>query len=140
MKKLFFAALLLLAATSCEEGVTPNKIWDRPEVDFFDEEFIVPAEGGEFTIAVSSTGINDVIVEINHSLVQDESGDLYPTSEWIEFVKVINQYDDSTRALAQWQSGIVIKVEPNDGVERSATVTASSFTKSDFIVVKQRGA
>lgn len=139
MKRLFFAALLLLAATSCEEGVTPNKIWDRPEVNFLDEEFIVPAEGGEFTIAVSSTGINDVIVDIDHSLVQDESGDLYPTSEWIEFVKVIDHYDDSTRALAQWQSGIVIKVEPNDGAERSAKVSATSFTKSDFIVVKQRG-
>ena len=72
--------------------------------------------------------------------MQDESGDLYPTSEWIELVKVIDHYDDSTRALAQWQSGIVIKVEPNDGAERSATVTATSFTKSDYIVVKQRGA
>ena len=55
-----------------------------------------------------------------------------------EIVEIINEYEPQTRALAQWQSGIVIRVKPNDtGAERNATLYARSFTVTDQITVTQ---
>ena len=59
----------------------------------------------------------------------------------IKVVKVIDEYEaeaDGTRALAKWDSAIVIKVTPNDtGYGRNATLSAKSFTKSDRIIIRQ---
>ncbi|MBR3911227.1 MAG: hypothetical protein IKJ48_01000 [Alistipes sp.] len=59
----------------------------------------------------------------------------------MEIVKVINEYDaeaGSTRALAKWDSAIVIRVQPNDtNYGRSATLSAQSFSASDRIIVCQ---
>ena len=48
MKKLFFVAVAAVAfvSVSCEETIFPNKIEDKPFVEFFEESMSVGAEGG----------------------------------------------------------------------------------------------
>jgi hypothetical protein len=108
---------------------------------------IVGAEGGEMIIPVTSTGVDNVEVIFNYFdrwEVDDENGDLTPQEGWIEIVKVINEYDadkEATRALAMYESAIVVKVLPNDtGYGRSATLSAQSFTVSDRIIIRQPAA
>lgn len=142
MKRIFFVAtalVALMAATSCEEIKGVDVIWDKPAIAFEEDQMIVDAEGGEFYIMVNSTGIDHVSLSDDSNWVEDDNGDLVPIDEWIEVVKVINEYEaDGTRALAKWDSAIVIKVTPNDtGYNRNATLSATSFTKSDRIIIRQ---
>lgn len=142
MKRIFFVATALVAlmtATGCEEIKGVDVIWDKPAIAFEEDQMIVDAEGGEFYIMVNSTGIDHVSLSDDSNWVEDENGDLVPIEEWIEVVKVINEYEaDGTRALAKWDSAIVIKVMPNDtGYGRNATLSATSFTKSDRIIIRQ---
>lgn len=142
MKRIFSVATALVAlmtATSCEEIKGVDVIWDKPAIAFEEDQMIVDAEGGEFYIMVNSTGIDHVSLSDDSNWVEDENGDLVPIDEWIEVVKVINEYEaDGTRALAKWDSAIVIKVTPNDtGYGRNATLSAASFTKSDRIIIRQ---
>lgn len=142
MKRIFFVATALVAlmtATGCEEIKGVDVIWDKPAIAFEEDQMIVDAEGGEFYIMVNSTGIDHVSLSDDSNWVEDENGDLVPIDEWIEVVKVINEYEaDGTRALAKWDSAIVIKVTPNDtGYGRNATLSATSFTKSDRIIIRQ---
>lgn len=135
------ALVALMAATGCEKIKGGDVIWDVPEIAFEEEQMIVDAEGGEFYIMVNSTGIDNVSLSDDSNWVRDENGDLVPIDEWIEVVKVIDEYQpeaDGTRALAKWDSAIVIKVTPNDtGYGRNATLSATSFTKSDRIIIRQ---
>lgn len=128
-----------MTATGCEEIKGVDVIWDKPAIAFEEDQMIVDAEGGEFYIMVNSTGIDHVSLSDDSNWVEDENGDLVPIDEWIEVVKVINEYEaDGTRALAKWDSAIVIKVMPNDtGYGRNATLSATSFTKSDRIIIRQ---
>lgn len=128
-----------MTATGCEEIKGVDVIWDKPAIAFEEDQMIVDAEGGEFYIMVNSTGIDHVSLSDDSNWVEDENGDLVPIDEWIEVVKVINEYEaDGTRALAKWDSAIVIKVTPNDtGYGRNATLSATSFTKSDRIIIRQ---
>lgn len=142
MKRIFSVAVALVAlmtATGCEEIKGVDVIWDKPAIAFEEDQMIVDAEGGEFYIMVNSTGIDHVSLSDDSNWVEDENGDLVPIDEWIEVVKVINEYEaDGTRALAKWDSAIVIKVTPNDtGYGRNATLSATSFTKSDRIIIRQ---
>lgn len=142
MKRIFFVAtafVALMTATGCEEIKGVDVIWDKPAIAFEEDQMIVDAEGGEFYIMVNSTGIDHVSLSDDSNWVEDENGDLVPIDEWIEVVKVINEYEaDGTRALAKWDSAIVIKVTPNDtGYGRNATLSATSFTKSDRIIIRQ---
>ena len=143
MKKLFFIAIVGMAvvAVSCEHTIFPTKIEDKPFVEFNDESISVEPEGGEMIIPVLSTGVDNVSIKFQHGdnwEVDPENGDLTPKDGWIKLVKVIDQYDDATRALAKWDSGISIVVEPNHtGYERRAWITVTSFTKSDTILVVQ---
>ena len=144
MKRIFFVATALVAlmtAIGCEEIKGVDVIWDKPAIAFEEDQMIVDAEGGEFYIMVNSTGIDHVSLSDDSNWVEDENGDLVPIDEWIEVVKVINEYEaeaDGTRALAKWDSAIVIKVTPNDtGYDRNATLSATSFTKSDRIIIRQ---
>ena len=129
----------MMVATSCEEIKGVDVIWDKPAIAFEEDQMIVDAEGGEFYIMVNSTGIDHVSLSDDSNWIEDENGDLVPIEEWIEVVKVINEYEaDGTRALAKWDSAIVIKVMPNDtGYGRNATLSATSFTKSDRIIIRQ---
>ena len=130
----------VMMATSCEE-VIDGMIKDEPFIAFYEDQMIVPAEGGEFYVPVNSTGIDDASLGEGGNWVQDENGDLIPIDEWIEIVKVINEYDADavgTRALAKWDSAIVIRVQPNDiGYSRNASLSATSFMLSDHIIIRQ---
>lgn len=143
MKKLFIIAMVAVAAlaVSCERVFIPGKITDEPFIEFKEESVAVEPGGGEMVIPVTSTGVSNVEIEFQHGdnwEVDPENGDLTPKDGWIKLVTVIDQYDDATRALAKWDSGISIEVEPNHtGYERRAWITVTSFTKSDRILVVQ---
>ena len=142
MKKLFFVAVVasLTFSVGCEHEIIPNKIYDKPSVDFYEESMTVSAEGGDLIIPVNSTGVDNVTITLptGDSWVIEENGDMTPADSWIKIVKVINEYDDPTRALAKWDSGISLQVEPNTtGYERTATIVVHSFQAIDTIVLTQ---
>lgn len=143
MKKLFFIAIAAVAfvCVGCEQTIFPGKIEDKPFVEFFEESMTVDAEGGEMIIPVTSTGVDNVEVIFNYFdrwEVDDENGDLTPQEGWIKIVKVINEYEVPTRALAKWDSGICIYVEPNTtGHERKAKISVQSFLLHDTIEIVQ---
>ena len=142
MKKLFFIAVVasLTFVVGCEREIIPGKIYDTPSVKFYEESMTLSAEGGDVIIPVLSTGVDNVIIQLSSGdrWVIEENGDKTPKDSWIKFVKVIDQYDVPTRALAKWDSGISLYVEPNTtGYERSATITVSSFMVSSSIKITQ---
>lgn len=143
MKKLFFVAVAVIAVfgVSCENTILPSKIEDKPFVEFFEESMTVGAEGGEVIIPVTSTGVDNVEFIFNYSdrwEVDEENGDLTPQEGWVKLVKVINEYDVPTRALAKWDSGICIYVEPNtENYERKAKISVQSFMLHDTIEIIQ---
>lgn len=145
MRRLFFvcAVVAAIAATSCEKIIGGDYIKDEPKIAFEEDQMIVSAEGGEVIIPINSTGIDDVFIASDSNWIRDENGDLIPIDEWIEIVKVIDEYDaeEGTRALPMYKSAIVVKVLPNDtGYGRSATLSARSFTVSDRIIIRQPAA
>ncbi|MBR0363321.1 MAG: hypothetical protein IIX38_05960, partial [Alistipes sp.] len=105
------------------------------------ESMAVEAEGGEVIIPVTSTGVDNVEIIFDYSdrwEVDEENGDLTPQEGWIKIVKVINEYEVPTRALAKWDSGICIVVEPNaTGHERKAKISVQSFMLHDTIEIIQ---
>ena len=143
MKKLFFVAIAAVAfvSVSCEETIFPNKIEDKPFVEFFEESMTVGAEGGEVNIPVRSTGGDNVEIIFDYSdrwEGDEENGDLPPQEGWIKVGKVINEYEVPSRALAKWDSGICIVVEPNaTGHERKAKISVQSFMLHDTIEIIQ---
>ena len=132
MKKFLILAVAAIAMVGCA-------IEDTPVVSFSQESYTVSSEGGELIIPVNSTGVDDVQITYQSGLdaweINPETGDRIP-SGWIKVVKVIEHYD--TRALAQWTSGIVLQIEPNErGVERIGYVTVGSFMAEDKVMIKQ---
>lgn len=135
MKRIMFImAIVAMVGVSCERK---NKIWDTLQVEFYEESAIVEPEGGEMVIPVLSTGVDRVYID--GCQVYPECGDKMPEDSWITFVEVIEVYDDFTRALPVWNSGIRIVVEPNPsgGSERRAWITVNSSILSDKIEVVQ---
>lgn len=119
MKRLF--ALLLLLSTTLLTGC------DIPEVDFYERSYEVSAAGGEMIIPVNSTGLDEVGIKYYGSNNKD----------WCEVVEIIDHYD-MTRALAEWDSGIKIKFEPNNsGKRRSVRIVATSFGAEDRVIIRQ---
>lgn len=134
MKKLLVLAVAVIAMVGCQ-------IKDIPSVSFSEENYSVSSKGGELIIPVSSTGVDDVIITYQHSddawEYDQETGDKTPTGGWIKLVKVIKNYE-TTRDLAQWQSGIYLQIEPNTSdCERVGYVTVSSFTAEARVTIKQ---
>lgn len=135
MKRIMFImAIVAMVGVSCERK---NKIWDTLQVEFYEDSAIVEPEGGEMVIPVLSTGVDRVYID--GCQVYPECGDKMPEDSWITFVEVIEVYDDFTRALPVWNSGIRIVVEPNPsgGSERRAWITVNSSILSDKIEVVQ---
>lgn len=130
-KFLAIIAITLFTASGCV-------IKDIPSVSFSSEEFPVAQAGGDFIIPVLSTGVDNVLVHYHHNgngWTVDENGDRIP-NEWCKVIRLVEDYE--TRALASWQSGVEIHVEPNDtGSERTAQIEVKSFGASDFITVRQ---
>ena len=142
MKKYLFLAVAMLGLVACEETIFQRE-QDVPKIAFLEEEMTVEAAGAEeFIIPVQSTGIDEVYISTGDYFdrweVDNESGNLTPKESWIEIVKVIRNYDEQTRALAMYDSAIVVRIKANDkGVERSATISAQSFTKVDTMTITQ---
>ena len=133
MKKFLFASLIAcFAFASC----VPT---DTPSLEFEQSSYVVSESGGELVIPVVSTGIDDVRVSYSHSdrWDTDSQGNLTPKEGWIKIKKVIW---DNTRALAQFNSGVVLEVEPNtSSYERRAKVIVRSFTISKSVEIIQPG-
>jgi hypothetical protein len=132
MKKFLIMAVAAFAMVGCA-------IEDTPAISFYEESYTVSSKGGELIIPVSSTGIDAVTISYQSSMdaweVDPETGDRTP-SGWIKVVKLIENYD--TRALAQWDSGIYLQIEPNEGgVERIGYVTVRSFMIEKKVAIKQ---
>lgn len=143
MKKYLFCAVAVLCMASCEE-VKEDILMDVPKVNFEEEQITVGAEGAEeLIIPLKSTGVDDVFIVYRGGTdenwnVDSESGDLTSKEPWIEIVRVINDYDDTTRALAMWKSAIVVRIKANEGhAARQAIIEARSFTKSDQLTIIQ---
>ena len=131
MKKFLILAVAAIALAGC--------IRDVPSVSFYEESYTVSSKGGELIIPVSSTGVDAVDISYRSGMdaweIDPETGDRTP-SGWVKLVKVIERYD--TRALAQWQSGICLQIEPNNGgVEREAYVTVRSFYAEAKVAIRQ---
>ena len=107
IKYFLMMAVASVAFASCE----PNQ--DCPEVRFDLQQLEVTAEGGDLIIKVTSTGIDDVLIDLDN-FQRDENGNLKPGEEWITLNEVIYNYDENaTRDLPLYISGIDITVAPN---------------------------
>ena len=133
MKKFLILAVAALAMVGCA-------IEDTPIIEFYEESYTVSSEGGELIIPVSSTGVDAVTISYQSSMdaweVDPETGDRTP-SGWIKVVKLIEHYEQ-TRDLAQWDSGIYLQIDPNEGdAERIGYVTVRSFMLEKKVTIKQ---
>ena len=133
MKKLLILAVAAAAMFGCQ-------MKDVPSVTFYEESYTVSSEGGELIIPVSSTGVDDVQITYQNGMdaweVDPETGDRTPAG-WMKVVKIIEDYDQ-TRALAQWDSGICLQIEPNaSDIERVGYVTVRSFMVESKVTIKQ---
>ena len=133
MKRFIILAVAAITLAGCA-------IKDVPAVQFYESSYTVSSNGGELIIPVNSTGVDEVLISYQSGMdawevIDPETGDRIP-SGWIKLVKVIEHYD--TRALAQWDSGIVLQIEPNDeDVERIGYVTVRSFMAESKVTIKQ---
>lgn len=130
--------ICLLASLSLLTGCAKE---DVPAIQFYQESYTVSAQGGEVIIPVNHTGIDNATISFRnpeHNFEYDNStGDMTPIEGWCKITKIINDYE-VTRALAQWDSGVVLSIEPNDeGFERTATLTIYSFNISKSVLIKQ---
>ena len=116
--------------------------WDIPVVSVDQEEYLVDSNGGEITIPVTSTGIDDVTIKLGYSdrwNTDPDNGDRTPAAPWIRVSKVIEDYPQ-TRALLSWTSAVVLNIEQNKTTfKREAIVQISSFSKTAYVKVVQAG-
>ena len=132
IKYFLMMAIAIVAFVSCE----PNQ--DCPEIRFDLKQLEVAAEGGDLIIKVTSTGIDDVLIDLDN-FQRDENGNLKPGEEWITLNEVIYNYDENaTRDLPLYISGIDITVAPNTtGKTRTARIYATSYNKTETIEIVQ---
>lgn len=148
MKKFLFLAVALLGLVSCdviEGGYEGGYIQDIPAINFDKEAMTVEAAGAEeLIIRVTSTGLDAVTITSGESTfdywtAMSKTSSNAIEGSWIEIVEVIEEYNNGTRALPSYNSAIVVRIVANEtGEERQATITATSFTKSDTITLTQR--
>ena len=115
---------------------------DTPAISVAQEEYLVDSNGGEITIPVTSTGIDDVTIKLGYSdrwNTDPDNGDRTPAAPWISVSKVIEDYPQ-TRALLSWTSAVVLNIEQNKTTfKREAIVQISSFSKTANVKVVQAG-
>lgn len=129
----YFLILAVASAALVSCGVD-----DCPEIRFDLQQLNVGAEGDNLIIKVTSTGVDDVLIDFDN-LAFDENGNLKPGEEWITLNEVIYDYDENaTRDLPLFISGVDITVAPNTtGTTRKARIYATSFNKTDTIEIIQ---
>ena len=138
MKRLF-TLLLLCCATimvSCDKETNET---DQSTVYFEQEEFTLPAEGGEVIIPVISTGVDYVAIKhtFDDAWTFTSDGNMVPRPSWIE-VEVIPNYPES-RALMMGRSGIKLTVEANTSIaNRVAWLIVGSYSDTATILLRQQ--
>lgn len=128
--------VLTASLCGCSQYLT-----DTPSVTFDEQSYMMTAAGGQIVIPVQSTGVDDVNIHFSDksNWEVDENGDMTPKEGWIKIVKVIDNYQ-TTRDLAEWTSGIVLSIEPNEKTtQRTAYVTVTSFNVSNQVKITQSG-
>lgn len=115
---------------------------DIPAISVAQQEYIVDSNGGEITIPVTSTGIDDVTIKLGYSdrwNTDPDNGDRTPATPWISVSRVIEVYPQ-TKELASRTSGVVLNIEQNMTMnKREAIVQISSFSKTANVKVVQAG-
>ena len=133
-------AIVIFALTSF--FVSCGRLLDTPAISVAQEEYLVDSNGGEITIPVTSTGIDDVTIKLGYSdrwNTDPANGDRTPATPWISVSKVIEDYPQ-TRDLLSWTSGVVLNIEQNKTTfKREAIVQISSFSKTAYVKVVQAG-
>lgn len=140
IKKILMVAIVAMGLVSCEETIFPHKIKDEPKIEFAEKSITADAAGNEeLIVMLNSTGVDDATIRLIDNYEVDENGDRIALEPWAEIVKVIDNYEEgATRALARWDSAIVVRVKPNDsGKERKAVISARSFMISATIDLTQ---
>ena len=136
MKRLVILAIAALGLVGCDI------IKDIPAVKFTEKLYTITSEGQEsYIIPVSSTGVDDVIITFERGEdkweIDPTNGNRIPAVGWVKLVQIIEHYEQ-TRDLAQWTSGIELKISPNDtDAERVAYITVKSFQAQDTAIIRQ---
>ena len=136
MKRLVILAIAALGFMGCD------MIKDIPSVQFTENLYTVTSQGEEsYIIPVSSTGVDDVIITFERGEdkweIDPSTGNRIPAVGWVKLVQIIERYEQ-TRDLAQWTSGIELRIAPNDtGAERTAYITVKSFQAQDTAIIRQ---
>ena len=131
-------SIVLIALTT----IFMSCVRDIPAVSAAQEEYLIDSNGGEITIPVMSTGIDDVILKFGYSdkwNKDPDNGDRTPKAPWITVSQIIEHYPQ-TKALVSWRSGVVLTIELNESAnKREAIVQISSFTQTANVKVVQAG-
>lgn len=135
-----FVALLASVFTSC----------DIPMAQFEEHIYKVDAAGDIITIPVETTGVDHIKISsrdagskkwqhfIWGSQEEYAEGEVLGT-DWVEMMEFIDHYP-ATRALAQWRSGITLRIKANNSSKRRvAEIQVSSFGAGDTVRIVQTG-
>ena len=131
--KLALAGICLAGAISCSKN-------DSAFISIDTTDYIVDSRGGELTIPVTSTGVSDVIIDMEYSsrwVTDPKTGDKIPVEPWIRVSRIIEKYPQS-KALPTKHSAIVLDIAPNEvQAQREATVEVKSFNVSKTLRIIQ---
>ena len=138
MKRAFIFMALCCAAifTSCDKEVPTES--DIPSVEFEQQEYTLPSEGGEVIIPVLSTGVDYATIRYTFEDAWDfdSNGNMVPREGWIDIV-VIPNYPESP-ALMRGRSGIQLNVKPNNTLaNRTASLIVGSFNNTKSVILRQ---
>ena len=135
-----FVALLATTFTAC----------DIPAAQFEEHIYKVDAAGDIITIPVETTGVDHIKISsrdagstkwqhfIWDSQEEYVEGEVLGT-DWVEMMEFIDHYP-ATRALAQWRSGITLRIKANNSSKRRvAEIQVSSFGAGDTVRIVQTG-
>ena len=131
--KLALAGICLAGAISCSKN-------DSAFISINTTDYVVDSRGGELTIPVTSTGVSDVIVEMEYAsrwVTDPATGDKIPVEPWITVSRIIEKYPQ-TKALPTKHSAIVLDIAPNVvQAQREATIEVKSFNVSETVRIIQ---
>ena len=136
MKRLIFAiiccAICLTACTDNQSNNSGSTVW------FDEQEYTLPATGGEITIPVSSTGIDYATIKYTFEDAWDftPEGNMVPREGWIS-LEVIPNYTEA-RALMTGCSGVKLTAEPNNSLSnRTAWLIVGSYNQTASVLLRQ---
>lgn len=137
MKRLLFAIVCcVILTTACTKNLTTET--DKATVWFEQQEYALPAAGGEVIIPVHSTGVDYATIKYTFEDAWDftPEGNMVPREGWIT-LEVIPNYDEA-RALLTGRSGIKLAVKPNNSLaNRTAWLIVGSYNQTTSVLLRQ---